>query len=227
MLRKLAFLGLLFGTLSCTQEDGVPDGDAPSQDDRSQAGSATDADRLPSPETAWTAEYEQMNAVLELSDQERVELKAAFEARAAAFTQWQKEKGSDLDQFEQQMKQAAKARDLADLKRATAKATPLRNELREILKTHQSNIQEALSPKLRLKWEAHEVSELVLDLMQPLSLSDQQVAQVRTEALSTARASADEPNPRAAAYLNLEQNVERSVLTAEQRQAFQELRLLQ
>ena len=57
--------------------------------------------------------------------------------------------------------------------------------------------------------------------MQPLNLSDQQISQVRTEALSTVRASVNEPNPKAAAYLKLEQTVELSVLTAEQRQAFQ------
>ena len=57
--------------------------------------------------------------------------------------------------------------------------------------------------------------------MQPLNLSDQQISQVRTEALSTVRASANERNPKAAAYLKLEQTVELSVLTAEQRQAFQ------
>ena len=122
------------------------------------------------------------------------------------------------------MKRAAKARDLAGLRQAKAKAEPLRNELRELLKTHESNIREALSPEYRLKWEAHQVSERILDLMQPLNLSDQQISQVRTEAISTVRASVNEPNPKAAAYLKLEQTVELSVLTAEQRQAFQEIK---
>ena len=221
MMRNLVYLGLLFGTVSCTQGNGGPDAGVPSRQDQSQAGSGTDTDRPPPPETDWTAEYEQMNAVLEVSDQEKAKLKAAFEARAEAGTQWWTEKGAKLAQFEQQMKRAAKDRDLAGLRRAKAKAEPLRNELRELLKTHESNILEALSPEYRLTWEAHEVSKRTLDLMQPLNLSDEQISQVRTEALSTVRASANERNPKAAAYLKLEQTVELSVLTAEQRQAFQ------
>ena len=86
MLRNLVYLALLFCTVSCSQGNGGPDADVPSQQDQSQAGPGTDTDPPPPPETAWTAEYEQMNAVLELSDQEKAELKAAFEARAEAFS---------------------------------------------------------------------------------------------------------------------------------------------
>ena len=224
MLRNLVYLVLLLSTVSCTQGNGGPDADVPSQQDQSQAGPGTDTDRPPPPETAWTAEYEQMNAVLELSDQEKAKLKAAFEARAEAITQWGTKNGEKLAQFEQQMKQAAKARDLSGLRRAKAKAEPIRDELRELLKTHESNIREVLSPKYRLKWEANQLSERILDLMQPLKLSDQQIAEVRTETLSIVRASVNEPNPKAAAYLKLEQTVELSVLAAEQRQAFQEIK---
>ncbi len=224
MLRNLVYLALLFSTVSCSRGNGGPDADVPSRRDQSQAGPGTDADRPPPPETSWTAEYEQISAVLELSDQEKAKLKAAFKARAEAFTQWRTEKVAKLAQFEQQMKRAAKDRDLAGFRRATAKAGPLRNELRKLLKTHQANILEALSPEYRLKWEAHQVSERILDLMQPLNLSDRQISQVRTEAPSTVRASVNEPNPKAVAYLKLERTVELSVLTAEQRQAFQEIK---
>ena len=224
MSRNLIYLALLFSAVSCTQENGSPDPDVPSRQNQSQAGAGSDTGRPSPPETAWAAEYEQMNTVLELPDQEKAKLKAAFEAYAEAVTQWWTEKGAELPQFEQQMKRAVKARDLAGLRRAKAKAEPLRNELRELLKTHESNIREVLSPKYRLKWEAHQVSERILDLMQPLNLSDQQISQVRTEALSTVRASVNEPNPKAAAYLKLEQTVELSVLTAQQRQTFQEIK---
>ncbi len=223
MLRNLVYLALLFGAVSCNQGNGGPDADVPSSD-QSQAGPGTDTDRAAPPETAWTAEYEQISAVLELSDQEKSKLKAAFEARAEALTQWWTEKGAKLAQFERQMKRAAKDRDLTGFRRATAKAKPLRNELGRLLKTHRSNILEALSPEYRLKWDAHQVSERILDLMQPLNLSDQQITQVRTEALSTVRASVNKPNPRAAAYMKLELTVERSVLTTEQRQAYQEIK---
>ena len=68
------------------------------------------------------------------------------------------------------------------------------------------------------------MSERILDLMQPLNLSHRQISQVRTEALTTVPATANEPNPKAAAYMKLEQTVERSVLTPEQRQAFGEIK---
>ena len=165
-----------------------------------------------------------MNAVLELSDQEQATLKAAFEARVEAVTQWGTEKRATLVKYEQQMKQAAKDRDLVGLRQAKAKAEPLRNELRELLKTHRSKIREALSPEYRFKWDAHQVSERILDLMQPLNLTDQQISQVQAKALSTVRASVNQPNPQAAAYMELEQTVERNVLTAEQSQAFEEIK---
>lgn len=223
-LRILVCLALLFGTVSCTQEYGGPDAGVSSQQDPSQAGPGTETDQATSRETAWTAQYEQMGAVLELSDREKATLKAAFEARAHAVTGWWTEKGAKLVQFEQQMKEAAKDRNLGGLRQATARAQPLRNELRELVRTHQSNILEALPGKSRLEWEAHQVSEKILDLMQPLNLSDRQISQVRTEALVTVRACVDEPNPQAAAYLRLEQAVEGSVLTAEQRRAFHEIK---
>jgi hypothetical protein len=224
MLRKLVYLALLFSNVSCIQGNRGHDAEVASQQDQPQAGLEADTARPLPPETIWTAEYEQISAVPGLSDQEKAKLKAALEARAEALTEWRTEEGAELAQFEQQMKQTAEARDLTGLRAAKAKAEPLRDELRELLETHRSNIREALSPKHQLEWEAHQVSERVLDLMQPLDLSDQQISQVRTEALSTVRTSVNESNPGAAAYLKLEQTLEVSVLTAEQRQAFQEIK---
>lgn len=219
MMRKLAYIVLLFSAVSCSD---APDSDVAARD-RTEADTETDADRTP-PETDWTGEFDRISAELGLSDDEEANLKATFEARTEALIQWWDEKGAELPRFERRMKRAAKARDLKEFRAAKAKAEPLIKELRDLLKTHRSNIREALSPEHRIEWEAHQLSERILELMQPLKLSDRQIAQVRAESVSAVRANVNEPNPTAAAYMKLEQTVERDVLTAEQRESFQEIK---
>lgn len=223
MLRNLSYLAclaLLFCLVSCTQGD--PDGPVPNGE--SQVDSGPDVGGMAPPEAAWTEEYERMVSVLGLSGQESQTLKAAYEARAETLTQWWTEKGSQFKQYQQEMMQAAKTRDLAGVRRAKEKVDPLRKELDALLEAQQSTIRNALSSDHLFKWDVRQVSERILDIMQPVNLSDQQKSRVQTEAGSAVHASVNEINPKAAAYMKLEQAVERSVLTAQQRQEFQDIK---
>ncbi len=220
---KLLFIVLLCSAISCMREPGAADTDAPSRAG-AEAAMPTETERSASPETAWAAEYEQVRAVLDLSAGEKAELKAAYLTRAEALEQWWAEKGEKLSHLERRMKRAAKARDLAKFRRANEKVKPLLSELRNLDKTHRSLILKTLSPEHQLEWKAHLLEEKILDLLKPLELSDPQIARVRAESVSAVRACADRRNPSAAAYMKLERTVELNVLTARQREAFQEIK---
>ena len=56
--------------------------------------------------------------------------------------------------------------------------------------------------------------------MEPLELTDDQKAEIRSESVSIARAVLKEKNPAAAGYLKLERSVEAKLLTPDQRSQF-------
>jgi hypothetical protein len=223
ILRNLLYFLLLFSAVSCSQDVGNTDSQRSSKQGPAQVGPAS-ADPTSSAEKASEEELARMNAVLELSDQENANLKAAFQASNEALAQWRTEKGAKLAEFEQQMKLAAKNRDLAGVRRAKAQVDPLSKELRDLVRKHKSLVRNALSPEHQLAWDAHQLAERILEVMQPLNLSDQQIAQIRTDSLAAARESVNEINPSAAGFMNLEQVVELNVLTDEQRRAYQDVK---
>lgn len=172
------------------------------------------------PHRDWRAEYEQMNAALELSDEEQVRLQAAFEAREEEHATWMAAHGAELRQLEEKMMAAAKSRDLGGVRSAKAKATPLRNELRELLNRHEDFVTAALSDENQLAWAAALLADRLLELMTPLDLTKEQRSQIQAQAAVAAQQSAGEPNPPAAGFVSLEKKVEATILTAAQKEAY-------
>jgi len=227
MIRCVILLIVFATTVSCAQSSGDPAADSQRTSPRAEAGD--ESRQIQVAESAktkddWTVEYEKMGSVLELSEEESTNLKAAFQSRERAFSVWMSENGARLEQLERQMFAAAKSRDLAGFKRAKTQVGPLRNELRSLLKTHQDNLQGTLSAENRRQWNAYKMAEKLLKLMEPLNLTEEQISAIRPQAVSVVQASAHEQNPKAIGYLRLEQAVESSVLTADQRQAFEAIK---
>ncbi len=169
-------------------------------------------------------EYAEMTAVLQLPEQEAARLKAAFDARDAAFSAWSAEKLKKLNELEAQMMRAARARDLSEVDRIKKQAEPLRDEMRALHKAHQETILEVLSPEQRLDWQGHKLSRRLLELMEPLALTDDQKGQIRKQARAAYQDAAGTPNPDAAGFLALEKSVERSVLAPQQQAAYQAIK---
>ena len=221
--RHLLCLALVLFASSCTQRISS---DEPAADEQAAAAGdvgaaeAEAADAQPD----WTAEYDEMAAAVELSDEEDAALKEAFLTREEVVGGWLTSKGVRLRELEQELKSAARARDLRAIQRIKTEATPLRTELRDLIETHQADIRAALTPDNQLVWAAHELAERVLKIMEPLKLTAEQAALVREASITSAQAKADEPNPSAAGYMHLERSVEESVLTPEQRGRFEPIK---
>ncbi|MBX3179337.1 MAG: hypothetical protein KF886_18430 [Candidatus Hydrogenedentes bacterium] len=178
-------------------------------------------------EGSGDAQPEEMARVLGLDPAAASALRDAFARRDAEVEAWiAGERGQRLIRLEAEMFAAVEARKLDDVKRATAEATPLRDELRQLIADHETSILDSLGPERRVQWEGYEVAKKMLDLMQPLELNFQQaqaIEQGGPAALAQAMR-AGEPNPQAAAFLELEKWVEESVLTPDQRAAYQDIK---
>jgi hypothetical protein len=197
---------LLLLAVACSSSDRQDGGDAPAR-----LAVADD----------WTADYNQMVETLKLSPEDSGRLKSAFETRQQAIVDWMSANGDRLSDLEGEMAAAARARNLSEVDRIKSQAQPLRDELRGLIAARQQAVREALSPPQRAAWEGHQLAERILKLMTTLSLSADQVAAIRQEAVAAARAAATETNPQAAGFLQLERGVEARVLTAQQRTAYE------
>jgi hypothetical protein len=168
-----------------------------------------------------------MMRVIQLEPAQRTALEQAYMARDEEFGAWlEGEKGKRLVALEARMRIEAKESNLAEFRKVIAEATPLRNELIGMLKSHQQNILDTLSPSQQLQWAGYEVSSTMLELMVPLQLVPGQVSAIEGAAVEAVAQATQrgEPNPKAAAFLDLEQWVEESVLSAEQHDGYQDVK---
>jgi len=223
--RELLVLLLALLTSACTPEQASPPADAAASGDQAakdgDADDAADAAAESKAKRDWKSEYKRMDAALDLADDEANAVQAALRAGDEAIAQWQAENGAKLSELERQMFAAAKARDLPGMQKFTAQAGPLRNEFRALVAQQLANIHDALSPENRHRWEGHLLAERVIEMMQPLDLNAEQIAEIRERAVTVAKAASKEINPQAAGYLVLEKSIESSVLSPIQRKAFE------
>jgi hypothetical protein len=202
---------VLVGFLGCSGESASPSDKAPPVELRS--------------DTAWESEFDEMVSVLGLTSEESKYVRTAFEQREAEVGAWLKGgRGAELAQLEGQLKVAAESKNLSETKKIIAKAGPMRKELMGLINAHQANILGALTPERQVQWQGHEVAEKLLKLMASLALDATQRQYIQNgavEAIAQAR-QAGQPNPKAAAFLELESWAENSVLSQAQQQAYQE-----
>jgi hypothetical protein len=160
-----------------------------------------------------------MMRVMQPDPAQRSALDQAYTARDEAVGAWLAgEKGHRLIALEAKMRTAAKAKDLNGVRAATSQATPLRNELRELVASHQAAILDVFSPAQQLQWSGYEVASAMLALMEPLNLAPDQIAAIEQGGPSAVAQAMDRgaANPKAEAYLALEQWAKDAVLSAEQ-----------
>lgn len=175
-------------------------------------------------EAEWQAEYDAMAADLPLSPAESDALRAAFKSVQDDLRGWMNgPDGKRLIELEADMAAAAKRRDLGGVQAATSAARPLRDAFEAKIAAGKRGLLNALTPENRSRWGGHRLASHLLELMAPLGLSPEQQAAIRdnaAKALDQAAASG-EPNPQAAAFLEFEKWLEASVLTPEQRTAYE------
>lgn len=192
--------------------------------DESKAADPGAADVAAAGKDDWKKEFARMQAELELSDAEDGALQVAFEAREADVSAWMAEKGPQLESLESKMKSAARSKDLTGVRKAIAQAKPLREELRAIMNKAQEAIPAVLSDANQTAWKVVLLRDRLLELMEPLQLTAEQVQQIHTETEAVVPRAAGEVNPEAAGFLNLEKVVESRILTPSQKTAYEPIK---
>lgn len=171
--------------------------------------------------------FDDMVRVLQLDTAAQGALRQAFSARDDAFEAWiVGPDGQRLIALEAEMFAAVEAKNLNEVKRTTSQATPLRNALRALVSEHDEAIRSVLHPDQRIQWDGHLVADEMLVLMQPLGLAFEQAQAVENGGVTAVLQAmeAGQPNPKAAAFLELEKWVEERVLSPEQRAAYQDIK---
>ena len=175
----------------------------------------------------WETEIAEMVRVLELTIAEEDAVRAAYPEREDEVrTFLQSARGQGLMEDEAALADAARARDLSEVRAITTRAGEDRNALREIIADGDRNIRESLPTEKRVAWDAYQISSELLELMQPLGLTLDQASQIETQAVTSFEAAMarNEPNPHAAAFLSLERWSEAAVLTPAQRQEYETIK---
>jgi hypothetical protein len=207
---------IALGTLTACQP---PNGE-PADSAEAQAESEAGRQKL---EAEWQAQYDDMTIRLSLSPAESDALRAAFDNMQSELTAWMEgENGKRLIELEGRIATATRNSDLAGVQSAIREATPLRESFRAQIDAHGENLLNAMSPDNRATWEALRLSDHLIELMEPLNLRQDQIAAIENNAgpaLQQAKGRG-EPNPPAAAFLELEKWVEANVLDAQQRDAY-------
>lgn len=228
--RHLALAALLI-LAACGSQPEEAARAAPARDQQPAAGPAAQAEneQPPLPEPGWREDYDAMRTRLDLTADQAARLEAAFAAQTRALEAWWSEHGSTLVRHEQDIKQAARSRNLAALRQASAQAKPLREEFRDIggAQTRQALV-EALPPAKRGQWDAVRLQlkfeKLTLD---HFTLSPEQ--QQRADALARQHAADADPDPSvdnrlAGPFLHFERALENEVLDPEQKSAYEKIK---
>lgn len=173
-------------------------------------------------EIDWKTELAEMKGVLRPSQEQADALDRAFSEQQFEIELWMKsEKYARLLALEAALREPAEPKEHERLK---AEAKPLRAELKQITRKHRTQVLASLSEESRLKWMAHRLTERMRELMLPLKLTDEQIAELRSRAWHAIERSADTPKPadiEAEAFKQLERQMEKEVLGPGQQRTYE------
>ena len=216
MIRHLFIISLIFTLYGCSPGVEV---------DNSPEAQAIQADLQQ--KNSLQADFEEMVQVLELNSNEQGALEKRFVERERALTEWlEGAKGQQLIALEAKMKEQTQSKDLQGLKATIAQAKPLREEIVKFIQSSKNDMLDSLGPDRRAQWEGYEVCRKLFEVMEPLVLDETQKEDIyyeSIEALLRARQSG-ESNPKAAAFLQLEQWAEQQVLDNAQYDIYQAIK---
>jgi hypothetical protein len=174
-------------------------------------------------DTDWESQHTEMVSILALNPTDAQRLRTVFQARETELGGWIRgDRGAKLVELETALRAAATNSELTETRKFIAQATPLRREFEALAEGHETNILNALTPAQQNQWQGHQLAQKLLDLMAPLNLDPTQQEQIRaaaTQAIAQAKQQ-QQPNPPAAAFLELEKWAEDNILNGNQRQAY-------
>ncbi len=190
----------------------------------SQDSSDTSSEQQTKFEKQTQEELERMEAVLNLSELEKANLEKAFITSNDAFIQWRDTKGKELNKLKGKVEKFSKTRNVSGALKSIDQAAPAFKSMNQIMKQHRILVRDALSPSNQIAWNAHQVSEELLKYMDQLALTEKQLEQIHEVSMVQASESNNKKRPLLTAFNGLEKQVEKTVLTSEQRQAYKDIK---
>ena len=173
-------------------------------------------------------DYEKMVERLDLTAEESASLEAAWQQHLDQLESWWAQHGKALVEHEATMKQAAKDRDLPAVKAAKAKAEPLRKEFRALGDAGEVQVVMSLPPDQRKAWDAEQLMMKLEELMAArIKLSTEQAASAQLLAqkyAADANPDVAVQNRLAQSFLDFERDLEKTVLTPEQRTIYAQVK---
>ena len=176
------------------------------------------------------AQLEEMKTILKLDEAAAKALTASHNSHVEKMKSWFEESGVELVALRKEALDAARDKDLAKLREMEAdgkkkRVAELTEEERVLVAEHTELLLDSVSPDQAAKFKAHVIAEQLLELLEflePLELTDSQVTEVRELAEKVIPRFASNAKWRSEGTIKLEQEVAATVLTAEQRNKFQQ-----
>ena len=166
-------------------------------------------------------EYAILASECNLTAEQEASLKAKVEARNQAMAEWQQAHGEKALDIRKAMKAAKDAGNKEEMKRLGEEMKALSTERRQMEEKTMAAIYAILTPEQNTTWAGFRLYRQAMGWCKRAGLSEEQQATIRKMADARAKELADASDEKAQRQINiaLREEIEQSVLTAEQREA--------
>lgn len=173
------------------------------------------------------ASFEEMKAVLKLDAAAESELANVHEAHTKKMKDWFDESGVELVALRKEALDAAREKDLAKLREMEAdgkkkRVTELTEEERVLVADHLELLLDSVEPAQATSYKAHVITKQLIEFLDPIELTGEQVAEVNKLAEKVISRIAPNQVWRSEGTISLEKEVLSQVLSAEQRSQYDE-----
>ncbi len=171
----------------------------------------------------WEDLVTEMTSVLKLDDHQQKTIKLVIETEVANIKAWIGENGSVLKDLDQRVIDAAKSRDLGEMRKLVEQGVSLKQEVTALYDGYKQSVLQALPEEKRNEWQAHLLLKRFNDLVDELELSPDQEEAIGRLAVSAAAKSGGLANWEGDGILQLRKMFEQQVLEADQMEAWESL----
>ncbi len=158
-----------------------------------------------------------MAKVCGLSEEQQKKIAELNAARNKALEEWQQANAEKLKAAEARAKAAREAKDAEAGKKAREELSALRKGQDEIVAKSQAEILAVLTDEQKAKWRKYNAVRAVRSRFRGVKFTDEQIAKIEAACGQAEGLDSDDPKARAAALAKLSAQVEKDVLTEQQR----------
>lgn len=169
--------------------------------------------------------FAEMDAVAQLTDEEKIRVEAAFQARGRAFAAWENSvQGQQVKETLPKIAEADASGDKSLRRSYEVRLRPALEAQRTLLAEHQELILAAMSEESVERWQAHVVLAKMNRLTESLQLASDQQINLEDSALEAVAAFPPGTERLTGAFFRLEKKLESEVLTAQQLEEYKRIK---